>query len=123
ALNRQLQESGKKPPAEIQETSKTEVHPVAELTRNRFLRAESVKTAEGLLFSLEMYKNALANPVIKPGRLSDLLTDLNRKSSSALQNGQKLPEDDPLRKILLEIRAVIANESSRFFSPENVSGT
>jgi len=84
-------------------------------------QARSLQTADQVLRVLEEYQKGLADPEVSLKNLYPMIQSLSSEIQGVSQDAEKLPANDPLKKILSEMGMLAAVEVEKFNRGEYVS--
>lgn len=89
--------------------------PFNELEDINHIRSLGIKTSEGVLHLLEEYHKAIINDQIPLEKIDPLIQSLSREVSRLQILSERIPESDPLRKILTELGVISAVEVEKYY--------
>jgi hypothetical protein len=95
--------------------------PLTELGNPFQTQARSLQTADQVLRVLEEYQKSLADPEVSLKNLYPMIQSLSSEIQGVSQDAEKLPANDPLKRILREMGILAAVEVEKFNRGEYVS--
>jgi len=95
--------------------------PLTEFANPLQTHARSLQTADQALSALEEYQQALVDPEISLKKIYPMIQSLSSEIQGVSQEAEKLPGNDPLKRILSEIGILATVEVERFKRGEYVS--
>jgi hypothetical protein len=95
--------------------------PLTELGNPFQTQARSLQTADQVLRVLEEYQKSLADPEVSLKNLYPMIQSLSAEIQGVSQDAEKLPANDPLKRILREMGILAAVEVEKFNRGEYVS--
>ncbi|HSR11540.1 MAG TPA: hypothetical protein VLS90_08825 [Thermodesulfobacteriota bacterium] len=89
-------------------------NPMGEPGRLSSLQALGTRASEALLDALDRYQTALADSRSTLKEISPLLSSLSGQARDLAEIGSRLPDSDPLRKIIGELEILSSVEVEKF---------
>jgi hypothetical protein len=95
--------------------------PLSEFGNPVHAQTRSIQAADQILNVLEEYQKALADPAVSLKNLYPMIQSLSSEVQGVSQDAEKLPANDPLKRILDEMGILAAVEVEKFSRGEYIS--